>query len=205
MKTMTEDKKQLMEALHSMVEQGKHGEAMIEAWMNNPTGSSATFSAEVERKRRKTENDTRRKGSIFASVDLGDAPPPLNLQLMSGRLQASFEDFEDKRIRDLSMAQGASPEVSEVIEASLVINQMIRRFHVLEGTMKDLSLENFQNCMKLKICAKEFKASEEHWRTVNVNLSKAAREESASLKQVRKKKGRRRGGDRTRRSCWEEP
>jgi len=45
-----------------------------------------------------------------------------------------------------------------------------------------VEMENERNLAKLRICKKEFTTQEEHWRTVNINLSKAAREESAELK-----------------------
>jgi hypothetical protein len=181
---MSTDKKQLIDALKDMVSIGVLGQKKIDKWMNNPKGESG-FIEQVNYERRKTEAESRRKGSIFKSVDLGEEPCAFNLALGDERLKASWDDYvEERRVEKhiSAISENGSQEVGEVLRASLVIAKMVRRFDVLERTMRELELDNFKNCMKLKICKKEFVQAEEHWRNVNINLSKNAREESNVLK-----------------------
>ena len=192
MRLLGVDKKKMIAALHFMVAAGKSGQEKLSSWMNNLTGSSATNSEDADEKRRKTELAIRREGGIFESVDLGDAPPPLDLNLSSKKLGASFEDFKDEEQLSLNQVGSSrhrvSPEVLEVLKASLVINQMTRRFDILEKGMRDASLENFQNCLKLQICKKEYLTREEGWMSVKESMIEAAREERAEQKKVVLKK-----------------
>ena len=187
------DKCELVEAMNGLREEGSNSLEMMESWLGGKSNrrfkgtdkSGVAAAAAAGRERRKT-----RKMSIFEQ-NIGETPPPINLKTCSDRLAISQADFNDD-LRQKSLVERlgdtVSEDVKDIILESVNIKKIARRVDAAHANAMNLKATNFRHIMELKQCKKEFIQQEEHWKNVNISLSKAAREESAGLKRELNKK-----------------
>ena len=169
----------LMSSFKSALSEGQRGVESLDRWLKNGAG--------MQPQSVRAPRAARRKQSVFEGTKLGSPPPPIDLTKNSDALKISMQDFmeESKAISPSNV----SPEVQSLCSEGNFVKVLVRRQQVLQDRTGRLEQENLTNCLKLQACQKEFTQQEDHWRTVNINLSKSAREESANLKrEVMKKK-----------------
>ena len=173
------DKAMLMNTMKGIVSEGQHSVESLDRWLKAGAGTPSNSSL--------APRSARRKGSIFQGTNLGGPPPPIDLSRSSDTLKVSMDDFLE--VSRAAPSADVTPEVQSLCNEGNFIGAVVRRQQVLQARTAKLGQENLAHCLKLQACQKEFTQQEEHWRTVNINLSKSAREESANLKkEIMKKK-----------------
>ena len=197
------EKNELVAAMESLRKEGAESLAMMESWlggkgnkrfrMKGSIGTGASRGGAGARggpPRRGGPRAAKRKMSIFEQ-NIGETPPPLNLKTASDRLLISQADFQDDLRQEMlvkKLGDKVSENVRDIILASSNIKKIARRVDAAHDASMLLKDEKFKHIMELKQCKKEFQQLEEHWKNVNISLSKAAREESAGLKRELNKK-----------------
>ena len=188
------DKANLMTAIEKIVRDSSGSLHNLDAFLRSGE-NAATKAAEVV----KNKMAPRRRNSIFQDAMLGEPSAPLDLSKGADILKISFNDFtsgcgqvfngrETQAKSGSDLVDGGSDDVYELCANSNVLDCVLRRVAVIQNVAAKVDVENVQNLLKLRICKKEFRQLENHWRSVNINLSKAAREESANLKKDLSKK-----------------
>lgn len=173
------DKEMLIGTMKSIVSEGQHSVESLDNWLKAGAGMPSDSSLATR--------SARRKDSIFQGTNLGGPPPPIDLSRSSDTLMVSMDDFLE--VSRATPSADVTPEVQSLCDKRNFIGALVRRQQVLQARTAKLEQVNLAHCLKLQACQKEFTQQEEHWRTVNINLSKSAREESANLKkEIMKKK-----------------